>query len=291
MISIGGGLIAACALLLSETGCGSGSTTATPTPSQTSSEASTRADSKTGESEAMAGDQEPGGSNGGQATADEGDVVKIPLDQIWALHQPGTKDILELDQGGDERSLLKLPKDEIERRWKESPTRQIAESLSADTPGSDWPKEGEKAKPGFAVRGTGVDALKEACEVLVKHKAVNDSFPQASPLSLVFFSYEMGGYAELLAVKRSGNVIEMRYRLTGEPGKGLAVGFELVPIGPLPSGEYQVSMIRMPSAVEFPRGTRIPVPENEARKKWDSELAERFVCKPFKFSVRTGNSN
>jgi hypothetical protein len=279
---VSGGLSVACALLFTAGGCGGGGSqqaTALKPSSGTKSEPEQNpADSGT-----PAVVNKSVGSKGDQPS--DADAVKIPLDQIWALHMPGTKNILELDPDGDYNSLTLLPPDEIVQRWNGSLLRQITEALSTDTAGSDWPKEGQSAKPGFAVIGTGVDALREAIDVMVKHKPVRDSFPKGLPVSLVFFSYAVGAHFDIQSVDRVGNSAEIQYRLVVPRERLFYVDFALIPIGALPPDDYRVRVVRLPSERELPDRKRVPTNGNDWTKKHDKELSERFVCKSFNFSI------
>ena len=83
------------------------------------------------------------------------EAVIIPLNRIWALEMPGTLNIAELEPDKNPRSahgpLL----------------REIRRSLAPL-------REGEEAKPEFAVLGTGADALREAHAVIVDGQTPRD---------------------------------------------------------------------------------------------------------------------
>jgi hypothetical protein len=89
----------------------------------------------------------------------------IPLDRIWALGMPGTKDLRSLNEKSKENPLL---------TGIEMALRVV-------------PPVGKKAKPVFVVSGTGAEALKEAHGVIVDDKPTAQTFPIGSNVSIVFF--------------------------------------------------------------------------------------------------------
>ena len=275
-------LILVCAFLFVGSGCGGGG--AEPAaPVQNGSEKKSAADAKLTGPETLATDGKSSGSKSDQASKNDAGGVEIPLDQIWALHMPGTKNILELDPDGDSNSLALLPDDVRIKRWKSSLMRQIGDALMGDT-SPDWPREGQTARPGFAVRGTGVDALHEAYDVLVEHKAARTSFRASDPISIIFFSYVTGSLVDVLSVVRRDTTIELRYRFVGPLDKRNALQIALIPLGECPPNNYQVSIIQLPPGQELMDGTRVTV----KREDWSEsakKAGERFVCHSFSFDV------
>jgi hypothetical protein len=95
------------------------------------------------------------------------EVVTIPLDQIWAYDMPGTRDIGKLE-------INKAP------NYAYGPLfGQMRLSLA------DGLARSEDAKQGFAVLGTGLDALREAHSVLAANQESRTTLPAGREISLV----------------------------------------------------------------------------------------------------------
>jgi hypothetical protein len=195
---------------------------------------------------------------------------------------PGTSNILELDPDGDYNSLRSLPNDEIVKRWKDSPTRQVSEALMGLN-GAMWPKEGEDAKPGFVVAGTGVEALREARAVLANGLAPSNLFPAGSELTAVFFAYCREGALQLMSVRMRGNQIVIEYRAVALLTKSLVDDLALIPLGKLRTGNYRVEMQQLPPGREqYDRSYAADATDVTPQ---DMQLAQRFVCHSFSFDV------
>jgi len=183
----------------------------------------------------------------------------IPLDQIWALDMPGTRDIHDhfRDGGSDEGAL-----------------RRIIRALNPKQPR-------EKATPGFAVTSaegwqTEIVFARRGLEANRRSNAV----PASEKVCVVFFSYASAYRVEIEKVKRRGSVIDIRYRLvlhqpSGQSDK-TAVDFALIPLGKLPAGDYRVEITQAPP--EQQQG-------GAGFQAVSDEEASRFVCQPFSFEV------
>jgi hypothetical protein len=178
------------------------------------------------------------------------EVVKIPLDQIWANNMPGTRNIVDLD---------------IES-WFVS---HIREALG-------FPQKDKDAKPAFAVLGTGLDALRAAHEVLVNKKKPRETFPAGNEVSLVFFAHETQPYVHLHKVERQGNNVNIHFRFVPHEEEVTERYIALIPLGKLSLGKYRVNIIRS------------PMPQNYIDlgfRPMSDEVARRIVCRSFSFSV------
>lgn len=200
------------------------------------------------------------------------EAVEIPLDKIWAWDMPGTTSIrsLEPENFGD---VLKGKSSAEQLRLQES-------SLLSETlvPLAKFSKA--RCGPGFAVKGTGKEALKNARAVLAGGESVSKSFTPQDEVSLVFFSRLFGAYVHLTEVKRAGNSVEIRYQFEPHLDSELTVNFALIPLGKLPVGKVDVKVIRVPHDKKFDVMSVAPVSkENEAR----------VVCKSFRFEVEDGH--
>lgn len=178
------------------------------------------------------------------ATAEE-----IPLKSIWALDMSGTKSIYELEPeiyttvkgitGAKSREL-----------FDKSLTTQFLKALGSL-------KKNEQPGRGFAVSGTGIEALKNA--VKAREKPC-DTLPQGE-VTLVIFSH-LGGHVMVDSVSREGNKIEIGYRVKVIQTMDVMKKLALIPLGKLPAGKYDVSINRD-----------------------EKSSVSRSLCKPFSFTV------
>lgn len=178
----------------------------------------------------------------------------IALDQIWGYNLPGTRDLLKIEGRSSAKQQIE----------------EIRDALS--TP----PPQGKEASAGFAVAGSGADALREAHAVLVGGKKPRQTLPQDSELSLVFFSYQFGPYVHLQKVLRRGNVIEVQYLFVPHKTEEVTEHFALIPLGKLAAGKVRVEI------------TQLPMEKRFVSAGWNDiapEVARRIVCRPFSFVV------
>lgn len=194
----------------------------------------------------------------------------VSLDQIWAYDMPGARDVCELEPDNFGEQTRTLPDAERISLSKDSLTQQIRRAIKYSVPRST------DAKPGFAVLGRGLEALRAAYQVLVRGESIQATFPEDAEVSLVFFSHLAGSYVRLENAERRGNKIEIRYRFVAHRTKDATNHFALIPLGKLPPGKYQVDIVQLP--IEHPNRTAemAYLPPDKAR---------RIVCQPFSFTV------
>lgn len=171
---------------------------------------------------------------------------EIPLKDIWANRVPGTRDINKLDK--QPSMVLDI------RRAIGFPTK-------------------DKAKPGFAVEGTGPDALREAHAVFVKDKKPRDTFSGRDEVSVVFFAYETRPYVHLQKVELQGNNINVYYQFVYHETEEVTRYIALIPLGKLPAGKYRVNINRSPKE------------KYGGSQPLSDEIAARIVCRSFSFTV------
>ena len=188
----------------------------------------------------------------------DGEVVEIPLDQIWALDMPGTYKLTANKHNGTGEYVSA-----------EGPIlHDIFRSFHAL-------KDGEQSKPGFAVAGTAMDALRNVRAVLTGEQKPSMEFDTTDEVTIVFFSLEFGTDVHLDEVTRRDNRVEIRYRFVPHLDAGVSSNMALIPLGRLPLGETTVELV--PSMDDkFVDWKLKPIP---------NELASRVVCKPFRFVV------
>lgn len=195
------------------------------------------------------------GSNFSNAEEDveeqaKAETVVIPLDQIWAQDIPGTRDF---------RELLVEPLLEKER---------LVCSVAS--------KSGKSLKAGFAVRGKGLEALRQVRPVLVEKEKPQQTFLEDTEISVFFFSHQATSYVHLHRVERIGNVINIRYRFVPHDSENMSGHSALIPLGKLPSGKYRVNVIQSPMEQKYVDWGFRPISE---------EIARRIVCHSFSFVV------
>jgi hypothetical protein len=198
----------------------------------------------------------------------------IPLKDIWAHRMPGTRDIRELEPELDPKRWETLPYEKrLELRqnalWEPIETSLIESSIR--------PRADQSARTGFAVAGTGIEALRKAHAVLVQGEKPRTSLSTNEDLLLIFFSFPSDGYrVHLHQVNRRDDEIELQYQLEPYAERVLSISFALIPIGILPVGEYNVEMTQIPTKQEFVA---------LGYKRIDENWTRQFLCKRFSFRV------
>ncbi len=194
----------------------------------------------------------------------ESPTETIPLKDIWAWDMPGTKNVRDLEPEVFGPDLSSQPIDVQQKRNRGSLVLQIHEHLST------------LDDAGFAVAGNARDALKDIYSVLIEQKKTAASFSPSSDITLFFFSHMCAAYVRVDHVERKRNTIEIFYRYVPHSGKELTWHFALIPVGQLPPGNYQVTMTQLPVDMSL---------MHETTSEVDKKIGNKFVCKPFSFSI------
>lgn len=202
-----------------------------------------------------------------EPATEQPEAEAIPLHQIWAYEMPGTRDVEKLEPDKFGMKVRNLGSGEQIRRLKESLIYQIRESLGVT-------KLGVPAPPGFAVLGSGKEALRKAHAVLADGQKRRDSFPANKKISLVFFSKAFGYFVHLHEVERQGNRITIKYFFVPHRETIATSHFALIPLGELDAGEWQVDVARSP----WPDAAKFSI-HPEPGAEWDPVV----VCRPFSF--------
>jgi hypothetical protein len=189
----------------------------------------------------------------------------IPLDQIWAYHMAGTRDVRELEPQHPDAGLMS--DEELLRTYK---VRQILKSLSF----RNRPKPDDKAGPAFVVVGTGKEALKNARDVFVKEKEPAKVLPADTDLTLIFYSYMCARYVRLTSGEQSENAITVKYEIVAHGTHEMTTHFALIPIGKLNEGTVQVKVKQVDSNDKY----------DQLVQPLSNPL--RYVSGPFTFEVR-----
>ncbi len=215
------------------------------------------------------------------AAANEESVVTIPLDQIWALDMPGTRDIGEYDFSHDD------PR--IKGRDRLTEGRGITERLRSQL----WLKPPRhNALPALLLRQSPRTNLLQILRVAgpainKKETIVRARFEQLSErfqtprngfrFSLFFYSHPSTYHVELVKVERRGFEINIQYRFVPGYSTESSVHWALIPLGELPAGDYRVNITKLPMAQNFLDSGFEPVSE---------ERKNRIVCQSHDFHVR-----
>jgi hypothetical protein len=190
--------------------------------------------------------------------------ITIPLKEIWAYDMPGTRHIRELEPQAFERPKRAGPL-----------VRAIHAFLNQVSPSEFRPG------PGFAVQGTGIEALRRAKAVLADKEKPVQVLSAADDVTLVFFARSGGVYLHIDEVKRDGTSVSIKYHFVAHLTTDRTTHFALIPMGKLTPGKYHVSLVQLPPTTEPPSSKLIDKP-----KPPDAEWVSRIVCSPFKFDVK-----
>ncbi|MAT70332.1 MAG: hypothetical protein CMJ58_12505 [Planctomycetaceae bacterium] len=180
------------------------------------------------------------------------DTREIPLKRVWALDMPGTQSVRRIDWVRPQDSMV----DPIRAKLRKSKLSQLP--------------------PGFVVRGTGREALKNVYRVLVRGEDPLASHSDANELSIVFLARLSSRYVHLKEVKvsTSDHKVCLTYTLVTHETQELTEHFAIIPVGVLPEGRYEVS---------FSLATPKELSGIEAKKY--REYASRVVPKGFSFAI------
>ncbi len=199
------------------------------------------------------------------AAANDESFVAIPLDQIWTLDMPGTRDLDELIPAREKSVFTR-------RRYLTNLRKALA------------PKQPvEKAATGFAIaviperiRPTEMITIRE----VLRFSRRSNSVPVTEKVGIVFYSNASAYRVEIEKVERRGSVVKIRYRLapyqSSDPSNKMSVDLAVIPLGKLAAGEYRVEMRRCPMDQKYLTAGHKPI---------SNEQASRFVCQPFTFEV------
>lgn len=184
--------------------------------------------------------------------------VSIPLKSIWAYEMPGTQDITTLEEKSTEMI------DAIRR------------ALGPPTLNKPGPTKMPNPRSGFAVKGVGRDALRQAYAVLVKEQKEQTSFAAGSDISVVFFSLQGGRYVHLDKVLQQGTTYTIYFKLVPHETANATEHFAIIPLPNLKPGSYEVKTELVPLDKKYLNLGFMPLKLSDVSKR---------VSGPFKFSV------
>lgn len=207
--------------------------------------------------------------------AETEESVEIPLEDIWALDMPGTRDIAGIE-------LPETPNPQFPgwgfadfKTFREKTIDNLRTALAEKSPAA-------KAQAGFVFpTASGVSALTMLNRIAEAVASRNSAFrgnklPSDREAYVVFYSHPASYYVRLINVKRKGSRIDLEYafepHFTVESTSHLA----LIPLGRLPSGEYEVRIWQRPMDDKYAKAGFVRVTDPQSR---------RLVCQPFSFDV------
>jgi len=197
---------------------------------------------------------------------------EIPLKSIWANDMPGTRNIRELEPEFFEEVI------DGDRRLYKNRNDRFRDSIYWHFGGAlDHLQPGGEARKGFAVTGTGLDAFREADQVLNKGARPRKSFAEGKDVSIVYFSHQAGTNIYLDDVTREGNVIKVPFFPVPRGERDLPANYAIIPLGKLPAGKYRVQIVQVPMTQKYIDAgyTQPPRPA----------IFDRVVSKSFAFEV------
>ena len=213
-----------------------------------------------------------------EPVVDEPGSTIIPLKNIWGHGIGGTKSVSLAMQ---ERIGSVGPKLNQEDHHGDFSWIQIHTALRRQE------EEHQPIGSGFAVAGSGHEALVAVNEILEQNKKIPQNFPPGSEVSLFFFTRTLQESMYFKEVRQSSETVSIRYQFVPDlmPSIGKEVVstseftlyFALIPLGKPAAGNYSVDVARAPVEKKYRKGY-FPV---------SKEIDENFVCKSFTFMIES----
>lgn len=210
----------------------------------------------------------------------EAETVVIPLNKIWGRSLPGTQDIKTLEPDHFKPAGVLPPEQNQAKHFFNSLSRQIY--LAIDRRAATKQPIG----PGFAVAGSGHDALKAAKEIMEQDQIPPQTFPVGTEISLFFFTRGLGMGFKLKEVRQLNETVTIGFQFgsynTSDPVEMMsAYRFALIPLGKPASGNIAVNMTEQPPENKL---GNISLPISYQQR------AEKGVCKSFTFTIKPADT-
>jgi len=143
-------------------------------------------------------------------------------------------------------------------------------------------EENQSTGPGFAVEGSGLEALKVVKEILEEDRMPSQTFSAGTDVSLFFFTRELGPYVQIKKVRQCKKAVTIYYQFATERPLGMQIFtptyyFALIPLGKPMAGNITVNII------EFPLNQK----DKKRYRPMSRELVKKLICKPFRFSIES----
>jgi hypothetical protein len=267
--------------LIAASSCETKTTTPYATRVDGSSNTNIPAESIKATSESGAPEHVASESNNSGSTKSAANTLEVPFDQIWGFNlSPGMHEMSASKKNDNPRSDPSVPPtpESVQRAWELSswvaPEGPLLEPIIRSL---KWVPVDRKTDSGFAVSGRDMGALQAAYDVLISHKSIQNTFAQDSEISLIFFASPVGEPLVFDSVTRDGSIIELKYHLVYSQVHDSWPSFAIIPVGKLPSGNYEVRITRL--RIEQKMNGAIMPPLGP---EWEGRIA----CQPFSFTVK-----
>ncbi len=191
--------------------------------------------------------------------ANADDVVEIPLEEIWALNMPGTKDVREIARVDTDREPARPSNlDLVIRSLVVTPTRTM---------------------PTLMAPGNPTRAVASAATALRKRDPL---FGDRGPISgsddwnIVFYKFVSAYDVEIVSVERKAFHFNISYRFVPKYQPQATVGFAVIPCGKITAGNYHINIEKLPMEQRY---------LDAGFKPADDKFAQRLVSGDFVFDV------
>jgi len=202
--------------------------------------------------------------------------VEIPLNTIWGFQMAETLDIQTLEPDHFGLALRQLSAKEQIDLYDNSLSHRIYFAIGR--------REDEKQpiRTGFAVAGTGREALTRVKKIMDEDQILQQKFPAGTDVSLFFFTRDSGWPVRIKSIVKyeNNNTIVIQYypvphKLRGTHAMVTYRHFALIPIGKLSASNYVVDVVQ----------TTERKYTGQKFQRIGKEFGEERVCKSFAFSV------
>lgn len=200
---------------------------------------------------------------------------EIPLEDIWALGMPGTKDVRELDPGGIARIHKDTSDAEAEaivKRYHNSTTYKLQKTFVKYFENAEKPEV-------LVVQGTGEKALTNLLRSLTeKTPKLKTPVPSDTELTLVFYAQPTIHHVRLAKASRDGRTIKLEYTYKTGLSRDTAFRYALVPIGKLDPGELNIEV-----SLTRPKASQLsPLSDDDAK---------RYVSQSTSIQIKDGSES
>jgi len=212
------------------------------------------------------------GAAGGGCSREE-PSIEIPLNKIWAVEMPGTKDVRKLEPIHFGAATRQLPQNEQTKLLISSLKFQIFQAIY------NRQKKGEPIGPGFTVAGKGKEALESVHGILKNGVPIPSSISTNAEATLFFYGALNGQYLQLKKVYIEKRQMILQFQLVPHMTMEMTQHFALIPLGKLPIGNYTVTIKQVLTEKEINN----PNPMMDA--SYFQKKRKEWVCQDFQFAV------
>ena len=199
----------------------------------------------------------------------------IPLETIWALDMPYTKNVRQLEPKVFGKHFSQQNVESQQKLLAESLILQIKQALGE--PQAFLAKEGTSSRlQGFAVEGTGLQALQKVHRILVKKQKPQEKFKEDSEMSICFFSLQAGTYVHVTSVEQRVALCRVQYQFVPHLATVMSEHLAIIPFGPKKKGMISVTIDRESKKELNDASSQVVIP---------TEWEENLISKSFDFII------